>query len=79
MKTKETSIINSYGKKITILKGANFISDQVLKHLMFLDVPIYFSDAGLYHWFFDHKIDGIWIESVNINNEITELQINLFK
>ena len=49
-----------------------FIRDRVLEQ------PVFFNDTSSRHWFFDFKVDGIWISSRRINNELTEFGIDVF-
>ena len=39
---------------------------------------IYWSDDRNLHWFFDYKLDGKWISSININNELTHCKIEIY-
>ena len=62
--------------KITTLKP-----DQVLTEHMKEEIQkqiIFWSDDRLCHWFFDFKCDGFWISSWSINNELTEIVVNIF-
>lgn len=40
--------------------------------------PIYWSDGRMCHWFFDFKIDGKWISSKFINDELNEIYVEIF-
>lgn len=40
--------------------------------------PIYWSDGKMCHWFFDFKIDGKWISSKFINNDLNEINVEVF-
>jgi len=40
---------------------------------------IYWSDDRLCHWFFDFKINDVWISQVYINNELTHCTVKLEK
>lgn len=42
------------------------------------DQHFYWSDRFYYHWFFDFKIEGKWISSKYINNELTEIEVTVF-
>ncbi len=39
---------------------------------------LFFNDLDCYHWFFDFQVDGIWISSTAINNELTECTVDLY-
>ena len=40
---------------------------------------IFWSDDRNEHWFFDFQFGGYWISSKRINNELTEIAIDVFK
>jgi len=40
---------------------------------------IFWSDDRCEHWFFDYSLDGVWISSTSINNELTECEVVLWK
>lgn len=39
---------------------------------------IYWSDDRLCHWFFDFKFQDKWISSKHINNELTEIEVEIY-
>lgn len=39
---------------------------------------IFWSDGRMCHWFFDFKCEGLWISSIHINNELTEIDVDIF-
>lgn len=39
---------------------------------------IFWSDDRLCHWFFDFKFQGKWISSRRINNELTEIEVEVY-
>lgn len=39
---------------------------------------IFWSDDRRCHFFFDFKCQGKWISSVKINNELTEIEVEVF-
>lgn len=39
--------------------------------------PIYWSDLRLCHYIFDFKYNDVWVSSKRINNELTEMEIEL--
>ncbi len=41
--------------------------------------PIFWSDDRCEHWFFDYSLDGVWISSTSINNELTQCEVVLWK
>jgi len=41
--------------------------------------PIFWSDDRNEHWFFDFKHNGYWVSGKRINNELTEVVIDIFK
>jgi len=40
---------------------------------------IFWSDDRMCHWFFDFQYEGLWVSAWNINNELTECCVDLFK
>jgi hypothetical protein len=40
--------------------------------------PIFWSDGRMCHWFFDFKINGKWITSKFIDNELNEIYVQVF-
>ena len=40
--------------------------------------PIFWSNTRSYHWFFDFEFNGLWISSKHINNELTEIDVEVF-
>ena len=69
-------------KNVTVTRSNNpstpegpapaFIRDLVLEQ------PVFFNDTSSRHWFFDFKVQDIWISAVNINNELTEFTVEVF-
>lgn len=39
---------------------------------------IFWSDDRNEHYFFDFKVGGVWVSSVKINNELTEVVVDIF-
>ena len=48
------------------------IQDEINKQ------QIFFNDLDAKHWFFDFKINDLWISSVEINNELTKCTIEIY-
>jgi len=42
-----------------------------------LQQNIFFSDANNDHYFYDFKVGNLWVSSVSINNELTEIEISI--
>ena len=38
---------------------------------------IFWSDDRLCHWFFNFKFQDKWISSIRINNELTEIEVEV--
>ena len=39
---------------------------------------IWWSDDRCCHWFFDFKVNGVWVSVKHLNNELTHCEVNLF-
>ncbi len=39
---------------------------------------IYFNDLTSEHWFFDFKLDNLWISSLNISNDFKNVNIEIY-
>jgi hypothetical protein len=63
--------------KINHNESTNEITNQIKKEV--LKQSIIWSDDLNAHYIFDFKCLGYWIESTKINNELTEIEINIFK
>ena len=65
--------------KVTVLNNDSTpeITEQILEQVV--NEHIYWSDDRNEHWIFDFNCCGYWVESVKINNELTEMSINIFK
>jgi hypothetical protein len=44
-----------------------------------LQQKIFWSDDRLCHWFFDFKCQGKWISCWYINNELTQIVVDVFE
>lgn len=69
---KNVTVIRSNDPSILEGPAPAFIRDRVLKQ------PVFFNDTSSRHWFFDFKVRGLWISAVNINNELTEFDTEVF-
>lgn len=65
--------------RVTVLNNESSpeITQQILNEVS--NQPIYWSDDRNEHWMFDFKCFGYWVEANKINNELTEISINIFK
>ena len=59
--------------KVTARNGN--LNNEIIKSVQ--EQPIYWSDDRNEHWFFDFKLNGKWVSSVEINNELTECKIDV--
>ena len=39
---------------------------------------IFWNNSSCKHWFFDFKLNGKWIESIEINNELSNFVVNVY-
>jgi len=62
--------------KITTLKDDQELTEHMKEEIM--KQRIFWSDDRMCHWFFDFKCDGFWISSWSINNELTEVCVDIF-
>lgn len=59
--------------KVTTREGN--ITPEIIDQIR--EQPIYWSDDRNEHWFFDFKINDKWVSSVRINNELTEIIVDV--
>lgn len=68
MKNKQINITDQYGE---------IVPDHLQMEILTQD--IFFSDKDSRHWFFDFKLtDGRWCSCLEINNELTEIKVEIF-
>lgn len=62
--------------KINCTKNAHLINDEILEKLH--NDAIYRSDTRCTHWMFDFKVNGLWVENIIFNNELTEVEFMIY-
>lgn len=71
---------NSNGTIYHIKDSQNLLTDELIEEIQNLDIPVYWNDSQSKHFIFDTKLSNdVWIESIYINNELTEFHLNLYK
>ena len=73
MTHKEVYIQRSNVPDIPEGSAPDFIAEKVVEQNLF------FCDRGSYHWFFDFKIEDMWVSSIRINNELTKFSVEVFR
>jgi len=58
-------------------KQPELLTEEIEKAVQ--EQVIYWSDDRMTHWFFDFKVDDVWVSAMHINNELTECHLDLFK
>lgn len=69
---------NNADKLIKITDNNNLITTSIIDRLKEHLEPIYFNDLSCKHFMFDFQIDNIRLESININNELTVIELNAY-
>lgn len=64
-------------EKIQIIATEGEITNEILEE--FSKQKIYWSDSLNKHYFFMFKVNGFWVESISINNELTIFKIAITK
>jgi hypothetical protein len=62
---------------IVTSKQNNLLTEAIINAVQ--EQIIFWSDDRMCHWFFDFKVDGVWVSVMNINNELTHCEVDLFK
>ena len=79
----ETSkeINTKHGYKFTINKGINLLTDEIKEYLYNFNPTLFFNDIDSFHYFIDQKVNNtkVWIESIEINFNNNNIEINLYK
>lgn len=59
--------------KVTAREGS--LTPEIIDQVQ--EQSIYWSDDRNEHWFFDFKVNDKWVSSVSINNELTEIIVDV--
>lgn len=62
---------------LKVVKGLELLTDEIKERLSNFREPIFWSNDRLCHWFFDFKINNVWIESLNIDENFN-IEIGLY-
>ena len=62
--------------KIKIKQGQELLTDEIKKGLEDFKEIIFFNDLSAKHWFFDYKINDVWIEGLKVDCNKMIIDIN---
>ena len=75
MKTIRTNA----GVNIKVVDSDNLFNDEIKSSLLNFNEIIFWSDDRLTHYFFDYKINDVWVSCLDVDNEINNITIDLIK